>query len=363
MRSPNWICLPASTWKSKSSRDMNGLIGRKLGMTRVFDAAGTHVPVTVIEAGPCAVISVAEGRAELGFGAKKANRTPKALAGHVKKGGVEIAPRLIRRFTVTGEAPAAGSAVTVAIFAAGDRVKVRGVSKGRGFQGVVHRHHFGGGPETHGNTRHRKPGSIAPGTDPSRIIKGKRMPGHMGARNFTELGLRVVKVDAERNLLFVRGSVPGPMNGLLTVRKQGGPSPPLAARRHRVWPAPAELPARHPEERAPAGQEVGAQRPGARGRAVRRGRARIREAEDQDVGGAARQAGRGGEEGAGGDGRRRARAQRVSVGPQPPEGAGDAVRRRHRVRDPVGGCGGRGAAGAGSRGREAGGRGCLSSTI
>jgi len=203
---------------------MNGLIGRKLGMTRVFDAAGTHVPVTVIEAGPCAVISVAEGRAELGFGAKKAKRTPKALAGHVKKGGVETAPRIIRRFAVTGEAPAAGSAVTVAIFAEGDRVKVSGVSKGRGFQGVVHRHHFHGGPASHGNTRHRKPGSIAPGTDPSRIIKGKRMPGHMGARNTTELGLRVVRIDAERNLLFVRGSVPGPMNGLVTVRKQGGPS-------------------------------------------------------------------------------------------------------------------------------------------
>jgi large subunit ribosomal protein L3 len=204
---------------------MNGLIGRKLGMTRVFDAAGSHVPVTVIEAGPCPVISVAEGRAELGFGAKKAKRTPKALAGHVKKGGVETAPRIIRRFAVTGDAPpAAGSAITVAIFAEGDRVKVSGVSKGRGFQGVVHRHHFGGGPETHGNTRHRKPGSIAPGTDPSRIIKGKRMPGHMGARNTTELGLRVVKIDAERNLLFVRGSVPGPMNGLVTVRKQGGPS-------------------------------------------------------------------------------------------------------------------------------------------
>ncbi len=195
-------------------------------MTRVFDAAGSHVPVTVIEAGPCPVISVADGRAELGFGAKKAKRTPKALAGHVKKGGVETAPRIIRRFAVTGDAPppAAGSAVTVAIFAEGDRVKVSGVSKGRGFQGVVHRHHFGGGPETHGNTRHRKPGSIAPGTDPSRIIKGKRMPGHMGARNTTELGLRVVRIDAERNLLFVRGSVPGPMNGLVTVRKQGGPS-------------------------------------------------------------------------------------------------------------------------------------------
>ena len=205
---------------------MNGLIGRKLGMTRVFDAAGSHVPVTVIEAGPCPVIAIADGTVELGFGAKKAKRTPKALAGHVKKAGVETAPRIIRRFAVTGEAPppAAGSSVTVAIFAEGDRVKVSGVSKGRGFQGVVHRHHFGGGPETHGNTRHRKPGSIAPGTDPSRIIKGKRMPGHMGARNTTELGLRVVRIDAERNLLFVRGSVPGPMNGLVTVRKQGGRS-------------------------------------------------------------------------------------------------------------------------------------------
>src|SRR6267143_1055507 len=203
---------------------MNGLIGRKLGMTRVFDAAGTHVPVTVIEAGPCPVISIADGRAELGCGAKKAKRTPTALAGHVKKGGVEIAPRISRRFAVTGEAPAAGSAVTVAIFAEGDSVKVSGVSKGRGFQGVVHRHHFHGGPETHGNTRHRKPGSIAPGTDPSRIIKGKRMPGHMGARHFTELGLVVVRVDAERNLLFVSGAVPGPRNGLVTVRKQGGRS-------------------------------------------------------------------------------------------------------------------------------------------
>ena len=199
---------------------MNGLIGRKLGMTRVFNAEGAHVPVTVIEAGPCPVISVADGRAELGFETKKAKRGAKAVLGHVKKAGLEAQPRVIRRFAVEGEAPAAGTAVTVAIFAEGDRVKVSGVSKGRGFQGVVHRHHFGGGPQTHGNTRHRKPGSIAPGTDPSRIIKGKRMPGHMGARNFTEIGLRVVKVDAERNLLFVRGSVPGPMNGLVTVRKQ-----------------------------------------------------------------------------------------------------------------------------------------------
>jgi large subunit ribosomal protein L3 len=154
----------------------------------------------------------------------KPKRTAKAEAGHAKKAGLESTPRILESFPISGEAPQAGQPVTVGIFAPGERVKVSGVTKGRGFQGVVHRHHFGGGPQTHGNTRHRKPGSIAPGTDPSRIIKGKRMPGHMGARNFTELGLRVFKVDAERNLLFVRGSVPGPTNGLLTVRKQGGKS-------------------------------------------------------------------------------------------------------------------------------------------
>jgi len=182
------------------------------------------VPVTVIEAGPCPVVQVMETQVQLGFGARKAKRTPKAIAGHVKRAGLETAPRVLESFALAGEPPKAGEAVTVAIFAAGDRVKVSGVTKGRGFQGVVHRHHFGGGPETHGNTRHRKPGSIAPGTDPSRIIKGKRMPGHMGARHFTELGLVVVRVDAERNLLFVRGAVPGPRNGLVTVRKQGGRS-------------------------------------------------------------------------------------------------------------------------------------------
>ena len=197
-------------------------------MTRVFDAEGAHVPVTVIEAGPCPIVQSTSGVVQLGFGVTKPARTSKALAGHVKGAGLAVVPRVLQSFGVAPpegtEPPKPGESVTVAIFTAGDRVKITGVTKGRGFQGVVHRHHFGGGPETHGNTRHRKPGSIAPGTDPSRIIKGKRMPGHMGARRFTELGLRVVKVDAERNLLFVRGAVPGPVNGLVTVRKQGGPS-------------------------------------------------------------------------------------------------------------------------------------------
>ena len=204
-----------------------GLIGRKLGMTRVFAEDGTAVPVTVIEAGPCRVVQVRDGGVQLGFGTRRAQRkqrASKAELGHAKKAGLEVAPRVLRVFAVNGEAPAAGAEVKVDIFAPGELVKVTGTTKGRGFQGVVHRHGFGGGPATHGNTRHRKPGSISPGTDPSRVIKGKRMPGHMGAERHTELGLRVVKVDAERNLLFVRGAIPGARNGIVTVAKQGGPS-------------------------------------------------------------------------------------------------------------------------------------------
>ena len=203
----------------------NGLIGRKLGMTRVFAEDGTATPVTVIEAGPCQVVQVKESTVQLGFGARKASRATKAELGHAKAAGLEVAPQVIREFDVAGDAaPAAGSTVTVGIFAPGERVKVTGTSKGKGFQGVVKRHGFGGGPATHGNTRHRKPGSIGPGTNPSRVIKGKRMPGHHGAARHTELGLTVMQIDAERNLLFVRGAIPGSRNGIVTVSKQGGRS-------------------------------------------------------------------------------------------------------------------------------------------
>ena len=203
----------------------SGLIGRKLGMTRVFSEDGTAVPVTVIEAGPCRVVQVREGGVQLGFGARRKQRANRAELGHAKKAGLEIAPQVLRVFAAAGgDAPAPGAEVTVGIFAPGERVKVTGTTKGRGFQGVVKRHGFGGGPATHGNTRHRKPGSISPGTDPSRVIKGKKMPGHMGAARHTELGLTVVRVDAERNLLFIRGAIPGARNGIVTVAKQGGPS-------------------------------------------------------------------------------------------------------------------------------------------
>jgi len=202
----------------------NGIIGKKLGMTRVFTEDGNAVPVTVIEAGPCPVLQVRDAQVQLGWGRKVKARTTRAESGHAKAAGLDFAPQVVRSFAVDGADLTPGSTVTVEIFAAGDMVKVTGTTKGRGFQGVVHRYGFHGGPATHGNTRHRKPGSISPGTDPSRVIKGKRMPGHMGDARHTELGLTVVKIDVERNLLFVRGAIPGSKNGIVTVAKQRGKS-------------------------------------------------------------------------------------------------------------------------------------------
>jgi large subunit ribosomal protein L3 len=217
---------------------IDALLGRKLGMTRLFEPDGKVVPVTVIEAGPCPVVQVRSyvpaaggegmrGSVQLGFGALKPKRATKSQVGHARRAGLDIVPAVLREFPVSGEdeaLPRPGELVTVAIFKPGDRVKVTGTTKGRGFQGVVKRHGFAGGPATHGNTRHRKPGSIGPGTDPSRVIKGKRLPGHMGAARHTEVGLKVVRVDPERNLLFVRGTVPGPVKGIVAIRRQGARS-------------------------------------------------------------------------------------------------------------------------------------------
>jgi len=202
----------------------NGLIGRKLGMTRVFSEDGTAVPVTIVQAGPCKVVQVRDQAVQLGFGARRKSRAKKPELGHAAKAGLDAAPHVVRSFDLVGDAPTPGAEVTVEMFAPGELVKVTGTSKGRGFQGMVHRYGAGGGPASHGNTRHRKPGSISPGTDPSRVIKGKRMPGHMGARRHTELGLRVVRIDLERHLLFIRGAVPGSVNGIVVVAKQGGKS-------------------------------------------------------------------------------------------------------------------------------------------
>jgi large subunit ribosomal protein L3 len=201
-----------------------GLIGRKLGMTRVFTDDGTAIPVTVIEAGPCRVVQVREDQVQLGFGAKRPTRASKAELGHAARAGIDAAPRVIRTFSLGETSPEAGATLTVEIFQAGDLVKVTGRSKGKGFQGMVHRYGRGGGPGSHGNTRHRRTGSIGPGTNPSRVLKGKKMPGHQGDVRHTEMGLRVVRVDTERNLIFIRGAVPGAKNAIVTIAKQDGRS-------------------------------------------------------------------------------------------------------------------------------------------
>ena len=205
---------------------MNAIIGRKLGMTQIFDESGAVVPVTVIEAGPCPVVQVRSQEKEgytavqLGFGRQKDTRASKAEKGHALKAGLDAAPAVLKEFRFD-ETPEVGSTVTVDGFERGGRVKVTGVTKGRGFQGVMKRHGFGGGRASHGATRiHRAPGSIGAGTNPSRVIKGKRMPGHMGAEQQTVRNLLVAKVDAEKNLLYVRGAVPGPVNGVVFVQKQ-----------------------------------------------------------------------------------------------------------------------------------------------
>lgn len=203
---------------------VGAIVGRKLGMTRLYGEDGGAIPVTVIAAGPCTVVQVAGDQVQLGFEARRPTRTTKAELGHARKAGLEAAPAVLWSVPYAAGDLGPGTTVTVSQFAAGDVVKVTGTTKGRGFQGVVHRHGFGGGPASHGNTRHRKPGSIGPGTDPSRVIKGKRLPGHMGAARHTETGLTVVRVDPERNLLFLRGAVPGPVRGIVRVRKQGGRS-------------------------------------------------------------------------------------------------------------------------------------------
>jgi large subunit ribosomal protein L3 len=206
---------------------MGGIIGKKVGMTRVFDdASGAQVPVTVIEAGPCPVVQVKTEEhdgyraIQLGFGSQKAKRAPQAEVGHAARAGLEAAPRLLREFKIAeDEAFEAGQELTVEQFTPGDRVKVVGTSKGRGFQGVVKRHGFAGRPGSHGHPESRSPGSLGPGTDPSRVIKGKKMPGRMGGTRTTILNLRVVKVDGERNLLFLQGGVPGARDSYVLITK------------------------------------------------------------------------------------------------------------------------------------------------
>ena len=204
---------------------VEGIIGRKISMTQVFGQDGRVDSVTAIEAGPCFVIQIKRVEKEgydavqLGFG--EAKRLNQPLKGHLKKLGML---KHLREFKASDiESIEIGHKVDVSIFKAGDVVDVSGISKGKGFAGVVKRHHFSGGPKTHGQSdRHRAPGSIGATTTPGRVLKGQRMAGHMGNERVTVRRLKVVAADPERNLLLVRGAVPGARNGLVTIRKSSG---------------------------------------------------------------------------------------------------------------------------------------------
>lgn len=194
---------------------LRGLLGRKVGMTQVYAEGGRLVPVTVLEVGPCTVIQTrtkaTDGytAVQLGFEPKKEKHTPKPLVGHFKKAGTGPF-RVLREFRVEDpESMKPGQVVTLDLFKAGDLVDVTATSKGKGFQGVIKRHHFAGGPATHGSMFHREPGSIGASSFPSKVIKGHRHPGHMGAGRVTVQNLTVVDVKPEDHLLLVQGSVPG----------------------------------------------------------------------------------------------------------------------------------------------------------
>jgi len=205
---------------------MKGILGRKMGMTQIFDERGEIVPVTVIEAGPCFVTQVKtperDGYAavQLGFKEVKSKRLTKPQLEHLRKN--QLPPlRHLQEVRVSDVSQyEEGQKIRVSIFDVGDRVDVIGISKGKGFAGVVKRHGFGGGPKTHGQSdRHRAPGAIGAGTTPGRILKGLRMAGRMGNARVTVQNLQVVLVDPERNLLAVKGAVPGAKNGLLIIKE------------------------------------------------------------------------------------------------------------------------------------------------
>jgi len=204
---------------------VQAILGKKIGMTQIFDETGQAIPVSVIEAGPCVVTQVKTPEkdgyvaVQVGFEEISPKRVNKPMKGHFKKANVPPM-RYLREVPVDDISTlSVGATIHVAdVFKPGDKVKVTGTSKGRGFQGVVKRHHFHGGPQSHGSMIHRKPQSSG-ATDAARTFKGVKKPGHMGAERVTQKGLTVVRVDAERNLLLVRGAVPGANGGLLIIAR------------------------------------------------------------------------------------------------------------------------------------------------
>lgn len=214
--------LPFQEGITKGHRMISGILGKKIGMTQIFTENGTVVPVTAIEAGPCIVTQIKridkEGYngIQVGFGESK--RLNKPERGHLKKLGTFKYLRELRLGDISEIE--IGQKVDVNIFKPGDIVDAIGTSKGRGFAGVVKRHHFAGGPKTHGQSdRHRAPGSVGGGTYPGKVFKGQRMAGHLGNERITVRNLRIAKVDPDRNLLLIKGSVPGARNGLLIIKK------------------------------------------------------------------------------------------------------------------------------------------------
>jgi len=206
---------------------MSGIIGKKIGMTSLYDEEGKNIPCTVIQAGPCPVIQVRTEEkdgykaVQLGFDDRSEKNVTKALQGHFKKAGVTPKAKLVEFYDAFAETLKVGDEVKVNTFVEGEYVDITGTSKGKGFQGVVKRHGFGGvGQATHGqHNRLRAPGSIGAGSDPSRVFKGMRMAGRMGGKQVTVKNLEVLKIDEEQNLLVVKGAVPGAKNSYVIIRK------------------------------------------------------------------------------------------------------------------------------------------------
>ena len=201
-----------------------GIIGRKVGMTQIFDEKGNVIPVTVIEAGPCVVAQVktveTDGydAVQLGFGEVKDKHINKPEKGHFAKANV-TAKKHLREFRLDSvEGITVGTELTVTEFAEGDRLDIQGTTKGKGFQGVIKRHGQSRGPMGHGSMYHRRPGSMGPTSTPGRVFKGKKLPGHMGRVTVTIQNLDVVKVDSDKNVVLVKGSVPGPKGAILKLK-------------------------------------------------------------------------------------------------------------------------------------------------
>ena len=201
-----------------------GLIGKKVGMTQIFDEKGMIIPVTVIEAGPCVVSQVKTvetdgyNAVQLGFGEVKAHKVNKPKAGHFAKANVE-AKKHLREFRLEDVSNVkVGDEVKADTFEQGEKIDVQGISKGKGFQGVIKRHGQHRGPMGHGSMYHRRPGSMGSTSTPGRVFKGKKLPGHMGVQKITIQNLEIIKVDMDKNVILVKGSVPGPKGAILKLK-------------------------------------------------------------------------------------------------------------------------------------------------